>query len=432
MKSKKMRLTFLVLILGLTAGLWRVLPPAPSLFAQRLEADHKQIDLFTEILTHIQEHYVEPVETKSLIYGAAQGMVKTLDPFSQFMEPKTNKEMRVETEGRFGGLGIRIAIQDEWLTVMSPIVGTPAWRLGIIPEDRIVKIEGESTYGITTEQAVEKLRGDPGTRVTITISREGVKEPMDFTVTREEIKIYSVKSKMLAENIGYLRIIEFNAQTSQDVSRGLVELSEKGMKSLVLDLRNNPGGLLNSAVNVSKNFIGDGKMIVYTKGRTEKRMDYLADGPAPYGETPLVVLINRGSASGSEIVAGALQDHKRALLIGTTTFGKASVQSVIQLQDGSGLRLTTAKYYTPLGRGIHRDPKTGKGGILPDISLEIPKETEAGLQKQEAMEDVAAAKEHAFQIGVSTAHPAAPPRIEDIQLTRAIELLKARDILIRK
>lgn len=432
MKSKKMRLTFLVLILGLTAGLWRILPPATSLFAQRLAADHKQIDLFTEILTHIQEHYVEPVETKSLIYGAAQGMVKTLDPFSQFMEPKTNKEMRVETEGRFGGLGIRIAIQDEWLTVMSPIVGTPAWRLGIIPEDRIVKIEGESTYGITTAQAVEKLRGDPGTKVTITISREGVKEPMDFTITREEIKIHSVKSKMLTEEIGHLRIIEFNAQTSQDVSQGLVELSEKGMKSLVLDLRNNPGGLLNSAVNVSKNFIGDGKMIVYTKGRTEKRMDYLADGPAPYGETPLVVLINRGSASGSEIVAGALQDHKRALLIGTTTFGKASVQSVIQLQDGSGLRLTTAKYYTPLGRGIHRDPKTGKGGILPDISLDIPKETAAGLQKQEAMEDVAAAKEHAFHIGVSTSHPAAPPRIEDIQLTRAIELLKARDILIRK
>jgi len=387
----------------------------PQRVVQAAEETYERIKLLVDVFSLIQEYYVEPIEAKKIIYAGASGMTKALDPFSQFMEPEFHREMKTETEGQFGGLGIRISIKDNLLTVVTPLPGTPAYRLGILPGDKIIKIEGESTEGITIEQAVKKLRGTPGTQVTITIIREGLKEPVDYTVTREWIKLESVRSRVVDKDIGYVRLIEFSAPTSKDLDNVLKELKEKGMKSLILDLRNNPGGLLNSAYGVTKKFLADEKMIVYTQGRRpEQRQEFRADKEAPYPNLSLVVLVNKGSASGSEIVAGALQDHKRAVIIGSQTFGKASVQSVFPLSDGSGLRITTAKYYTPNGRVIQDK------GITPDIVIEVSKEMEAKLMVQEEM---LYAKDKEPESVVKK------DIMEDIILKRAIELLKAKEIL---
>ncbi len=386
----------------------------PQRAVQAAEETYEKIRLLVDVISLIEEHYVEPVETKKVVYAAASGMTKALDPFSQFMEPELHKEMKTETEGQFGGLGIRISIKDNILTVVTPLPGTPAYRLGILPGDKIIKIEGESTEGITIDQAIKKLRGTPGTQVAITVMREGGKEPVDYTVTREWIKLESVRSKIVDKDIGYIRLIEFSAPTSKDLDNALKELEGNNMKSLILDLRNNPGGLLNSAYEVTKKFLGDDKMIVYTQGRRpEQKQEFRADKNGPYQNLTLVVLVNKGSASGSEIVAGALQDHKRAVIIGSQTFGKASVQSVFPLSDGSALRLTTAKYYTPAGRVIHDK------GITPDIVVEVSKETEGKLMVQEEML-YAKDKEPESAIKKDT--------VEDTILKRAVELIRAKEI----
>lgn len=415
-----MRRKIYVILTGIALFLsvsYVALPPVRA----AVDKTYDQLRLLVDVMGLVQENYVEVKDSKDLIVGAIHGMVRTLDPFSQFMEPDVYKEMKTETEGQFGGLGIRISVKNEWLTVITPLLGTPAYKIGILPDDRIVKIEGKITQGMTIEEAVKQLRGTPGTKVTITIVREGVKEPMDFTITREVIKIETIRSKMLANGVGYIQLTEFSASSEKDMGKALANLQKQGMKSLVLDLRNNPGGLLDVAVDVCKEFVGEGKLIVYTQGRRpESRRDYLTQGKAPYGKLPMVVLVNRGSASGSEIVAGALQDLKRALIVGTTTFGKGSVQSVFPMQDGYALRLTTAKYYTPSGRSIHRDEKTGKGGITPDVLIEVPRETEAKLYMQ-AEEIFAPGKEPESQVKKQE-------RVEDAVLQRAIELLKAQEV----
>ena len=314
------------------------------------ESAYEKIRILVDILDQVQTNYVESVEIKELIYGAASGMVRTLDPFSQFLPPENLKEMKVETEGEFGGIGIRVGIgEDGWLTVITPLPGTPAFKAGVYPRDRIVKINNASTEGISLEKAVTKLRGKPGSKVILTIGRED-KTPggetrettKDFPLLREVIKIQTIFSRMLeGTDIGYVRITEFNARTPQDIHQMLGDLTGKGMKSLILDLRFNPGGLLPSAIETAKEFIGDDKVIVYTQGRKpDSRVEYRAAHHALYANVPMAALTNEGSASGSEILAGALQDHRRAILIGARTFGKASVQSVINLGDGSGLRLT--------------------------------------------------------------------------------------------
>ncbi|MCX7716711.1 MAG: S41 family peptidase, partial [Endomicrobia bacterium] len=354
------------------------------------DTTYKKINMLLDVLKYTEENYVEEVDKDKLLISAIKGMLKPLDPFTQFMEPDAYKELKTETEGQFGGLGIRIAIRDEWLTVITPLPGTPAYKAGILPNDRIIKIEGESTHGITIEEAVKKLRGTPGTKVNITIQREGVKEPIDFTITRDIIKIEVIKYKMLQDNIGYIALYEFNSNSYNDILKALEELKKQGMKSLILDLRNNPGGLLDQAVKIAKLFIGGNKLIVYTEGRVSPRKEYRADTSALFGDIPIVLLVNAGSASGSEILAGALQDNKRAILIGSKTFGKASVQSVIDLGDGYGLKLTTARYYTPSGRCIDRSEvakaksstATYTGGIIPDIIIDVPKEVEAKLYQQ--------------------------------------------------
>lgn len=381
----------------------------------------EQLRILAEVFDYVQQNYVVEKNAKDLVYGAAQGMVRTLDPFSQFLEPESHKAMQTETEGQFGGLGIRIEMRDDTLTVMTPIPDTPAYRAGILPGDKIIKIENESTQGISLQDAVKKLRGQPGTQVKITILHEGIKEPLEITLTREVIKIDSVRSRLLENNVGYVQLIEFTAKTDIDMLKTLNNMQGQGMEGLVLDLRNNPGGLLNVAVGVTKKFLGGNKLIVYTEGRRADKVEYKADTVAPFEKIPMVVLVNGGSASGSEIVAGALQDHHRALILGTTTFGKASVQSVIPLSDGSGLRLTTAKYYTPKGRAIQRDEKTGAGGIGPDIVVEVTRDWEIKLRRQQ--EEIYA-KDKAPQSVVKKEE-----QVEDLALKRAMEFLKARLIL---
>jgi len=323
---------------------------------------YEELKTFTEVLAHIQKHYVEEVKTKDLVYGAIRGMLATLDPHSAFMPPDVYKEVQVETKGEFGGVGIQIGIKDNRLTVIAPIDGTPADRAGVKAGDFIIKVNEESTKDMTLVDAVQKMRGPKGTKVTLTIQREGAAEPMVFVLTREIIKIESVRSKMLDGNMGYIRVTQFQDQTAKDVSTALRKLREQKMQSLILDLRNNPGGLLTSAVEVSEQFVGPNRLIVYIKTREGRKDDYVSHNKEQQPDDyPIIVLVNEGSASASEIVAGALQDWGRAVVVGVQTFGKGSVQTILPLGDGSGLRLTTAKYYTPKGRSIHGV------GINPDI-----------------------------------------------------------------
>jgi carboxyl-terminal processing protease len=370
-------------------------------------ATYEQLKLFTDVLAIIQNQYVDETEPREVIYGAVRGMLRALDPHSSFMDPESYREMQVETSGSFGGLGIEITIRDDQLTVVAPIEGTPASRAGIQPGDRIVKIEGLPTKDMTLPDAVKRMRGPRGTKVTITVAREGLKEPMDVSLVREVIQVQSVKSQEIEPGIGYIRVRQFQERTAGDLVDAVEKFEKTGrLAGIIVDLRNNPGGLLSSAVEVSEEFLGDGKLIVYTEGRVRNQnMRFTAHAKKAITEVPLVVLVNHGSASASEIVAGAIQDHGRGIVLGQQTFGKGSVQTIIPLADGSGLRLTTARYFTPKGRSIH-----GKG-ISPDIVIEPPKEDPAAVK------------------------PGTPPPSEtelmkrDIQLQRAIEILKATRIL---
>jgi len=327
---------------------------------------YKELELFSDAVSIIRSDYVEKVDSKNLIYGALKGMLSSLDPYSQFMDPDTYNEMKVETEGRFGGIGIEITIRDNLLTIIAPLDDTPADKVGLKAGDKIVKIDGEITRDLTLIDAVKRLRGKPGTDVDVMVLREEEKKLLDFTITRSIIRIKSIKkSEIIEPGIGYIRLSEFQEKTGMDMEKSLVELEGKGMKGLILDLRNNPGGLLNAAVDVSGEFLEKGKTIVSTKGRLEDQsLLFKSKNKGKHLDYPIVVLINGGSASASEIVTGAIQDNKRGIVMGTKSFGKGSVQTVMPLPDGSALRLTTSKYFTPAGRSIH-----GKG-IMPDIVVE--------------------------------------------------------------
>jgi carboxyl-terminal processing protease len=312
--------------------------------------------------------------------------------------------------------------------VLTPMPGSPAYRLGFLPNDRIAEIEGTSTKDMDMDEALKVMRGAPGTKVKVKVLRgpdeagEAAWKPLYFEITRELVKIESVVSRRLDDGVGYVRIIEFSAKTADDLADALRRLTKDGATSLVLDLRNNPGGLLSAAVETSSLFLGEGKLIVYTQGRKpESRQDFTAGSKALYEALPLVILINGGSASASEIFSGAMQDHKRAVIIGQRSYGKASVQSLIPLPDGSGLRLTVAHYYTPNGRMIHRDGKNKNWGIMPDIAVDVTPETEAKLYEQWEM---IYAKDKKPQSMVKPEE-----MVRDDVLDRAVELLKARDVL---
>lgn len=328
------------------------------------------LETFSDTLSIIDKYYVEKVELKDLIKGAINGMLLELDPHSNYMDKDMYNEFKVETSGEFGGLGITIGMKDKILTVISPIEDTPAFKAGIKAGDKIVKINGTSTTGLTLDEAVKKLRGKPGTDVTVTIFRTGVEKPFDVTITRDIIKIKSVKNKTFSD-IAYIRLTQFTQNASAEIKDALEKIkTDSGYKGIVLDLRNNPGGLLTEAVNVSNLFLPAGKTVVFTKDRTGEE-NHLKTSLFKNSDVsvPLVLLINEGSASASEIVAGAMQDYKRGVVIGKTSFGKASVQTIIPMNDGSAVKLTTARYYTPNGRSIQGV------GIKPDIEVDAGKIT---------------------------------------------------------
>ena len=372
---------------------------------------YKELDLFGEALSVIQKQYVEKVSPKDLIYGSLRGLLFSLDPYSQFLTPDDYKELLVETRGKFGGLGIEITMRNGLLTIVSPIEGTPAWQAGLKPGDIIVKIDGKLTKGITLNGAVKKLRGRPGTKVKLTVLREKDRRIDEVTVTRGIIKIKDIKrASILESGVGYVRITEFRENTARDLNKALISLKREGMKALILDLRNNPGGLLNSAVDVASEFLENGKLIVYTKTRTGEEVKYRSlPMKDKFLNMPMVVMINGGSASASEIVAAALRENKRAVLLGNKSFGKACVQTIIPLSDGSALRLTTAKYYTPLGHSIHEK------GIQPDIKVVREK---AEKHRENVFEEIKGKRKFDYT--------------KDYQILRALDLVKGLLVLSSK
>jgi len=362
LKSAGGFLTCLLVLLLLSSAAW-----AKEDSATKLGNTYDRLKIFSEILSLVETNYVEEVNMDQLVEGAIRGMMKTLDPHTSYLNAESFRDMQVETSGKFGGLGIEISMRKGILTVVSPIEDTPAWKAGIQSGDKIIKIEDQSTLDMTLSEAVTQLRGEIGTPVTITIFRDKVETPFDVTLVRDVIKMRSVRNKLYNGDIGYISIRSFAKTTTTDLDAAIVSLEDQGITKLILDLRNNPGGLLNQAVEVADRFLDSENLIVYTKGRSEEQnMRFTTRDTIKRFRLPMVVLVNGGSASASEIVAGALQDLGRAVILGTPTFGKGSVQTIIPLSDGSALRLTTARYYTPSGKVIQEN------GIQPDILVENP------------------------------------------------------------
>jgi carboxyl-terminal processing protease len=421
MTKKKMILMvvliFTVATAGMLVGRWTV-----GIVGAEVEG-YEELKVFSEALSLVRKNYVEEMKPRDLIYGAVKGMLNSLDPHSAFMTPDQYKEMQVDTKGEFGGIGIQIGMKEGMLTVIAPIEDTPAYKAGIKAGDKIIKINNEFTKDMDLHDAVSKMRGAPSTSVKITILREGWKETKDFSITREIIKVKSVKSKLIEEGIGYIKLNQFQEKTASDLSDAMENLNRQKINYLILDLRNNPGGLLTSAVEVSGQFLPPGKLVVFIQDKKGEKIEYRSDKNASAPTVPMVVLVNQGSASASEIVAGALKDWNRAVIIGTQTFGKGSVQSVIPLSDGSALRLTTARYYTPKGVSIQTT------GITPDIVVKPEvkdgeksrpaireKDLERHLKNGSMMEEEETESEEIVPMEVDEK--------DDIQLQRAIDLLK--------
>jgi len=429
----------LVLFLGMFVGAAIILDM--GVLAERDEPKEalaplplNELRSFTEVFSRIKTDYVEPVEDKKLLEDAVQGMLAGLDPHSAYLDADSFKDMRVETEGHFGGLGIEVTMENGFVKVVSPIEDTPAARAGVKPGDLIIRLDDKAVKGLTLTEAVRFMRGKPGSDITLTIVREGATKPLKITLTRAVIKIQSVKSRMLESGFGYVRVTQFQAGTDKGLAEALkkLETENKGtLRGMILDLRNNPGGVLNSAVGVSDAFLDKG-LIVYTEGRVaDSKMKLSATPGDLLSGAPMVVLINGGSASASEIVAGALQDHKRAVIMGTKSFGKGSVQTIIPVSNGAALKITTARYYTPSGRSIQAS------GIVPDIVTEEARITksEAGDRLREA--DLARHLENGDEIAKPKEEPkkedkkddkkkdeTGKPAVEDYQLQEALNLLK--------
>jgi len=424
-------------LVGLGAGATLLLQPQQGIAQSKSPDTYRQLNLFGEVFERVRAEYVEPVTDEQLIEAAINGMLTSLDPHSIYFAPKTFKDMQVQTKGEFGGLGIEVSTENGLVKVVSPIDETPAARAGLRPGDFITHLNGESLMGLQLNEAVEKMRGPVNSEVKLTVRREG-REPFDVAITRAVIKIQSVRSRVEGDDIGYVRITSFNEQTDAGLQKAVAQIKEKAgnkLKGLILDLRRNPGGLLDQAVAVSDAFLEKGE-IVSTRGRQSDTAQRFNAKPGDIlGGLPLVVLIDQGSASASEIVAGALQDHQRAILMGVRSFGKGSVQTQMPLPGNGGMRLTTAYYYTPSGRSIQRD------GIEPDINvpmakLEVldagPRRSEASLRgalsnpnQKDKDKDPAADKDK-----TTGATPAAATQTgregegDDYQLARAVDLIR--------
>jgi len=404
--------------------------------------EYETLETFTNILSIVKKNYVEDVDTKNLVNGAINGMLTSLDPHSAYLTPDLYKELQMDTQGRFGGLGIEITVKNGVLTVVSPIEDTPAFKAGVKPGDMIFKIEDDFTKDMTLVDAVKKMRGPKGSKINLSIKREGISELINLSLTRDTIRVQSVRSRTLEPGYGYIRLAQFQERSDRDLQRALEKMAAEkgGLKGLVLDLRNNPGGLLTQAVRISDIFLDSG-LIVYTDGRIEsQKQKFFAQKDASSMDFPLVVLVNGGSASASEIVAGALQDHKRAVVLGTKTFGKGSVQTILPLDDSSALRLTTARYFTPNGRSIQAT------GIVPDITVESTPQQDGKLDErkrpslreenlpghlqnpqQNPSSQEQLDKEREKQIPSSA--PTGDETIDnDAQLKRALDLLKSWDV----
>ena len=409
----------------------------------------EELRAFTEVFGAIKQNYVEPVEDKKLITEAINGMLTGLDPHSAYLDAEAFRELQVGTQGQFGGLGIEVGMEDGFVKVISPIEDTPAFRAGVRPGDLIIKLDDTPVKGMTLNDAVKRMRGKPNTQITLTISRKGEMAPLVVTITRAVIRVQSVKSKLIEPGYGWVRVSQFQEATTEHLVRHLDGLFKQGpMKGLVLDLRNDPGGLLYGAVAISSAFLAADALVVSTDGRTEdakkkfrataddymrgEGQDVLRKLPAAVKSVPIVVLVNGGSASASEIVAGALQDHKRGIVMGTQTFGKGSVQTIMPLGNSTAIKLTTARYYTPSGRSIQAK------GITPDIIVEEPGSPEARLREADLQRHLdneqskkgAPAKPRAKPVAPATATPVEPPKPielgskDDFQLQQAIAFLK--------
>jgi len=420
----------------------------------------EELRAFADVFNAIKQGYVEPVEDKKLINHAISGMLSGLDPHSAYLDVEAYKELQVGTHGEFGGLGIEVGMEDGFVKVISPIEDTPAFRSGVKAGDLIVKLDETPVKGMTLSDAVKRMRGKPKTDITLTIVRKGEDRPVVLTLTREVIKVQSVKSKMVEPGYGYLRVAQFQENTSQSVAEHLAKLVSGGdMTGLVLDLRNDPGGLLHGAVGVAPAFLPANALVVSTDGRTDdakreyraraddylrgSREDFLKDLPAGARTLPMVVLVNAGSASASEIVAGALQDHRRAVVMGTQTFGKGSVQTILPLNSNTAIKLTTARYYTPSGRSIQAK------GIEPDIIVEetangssrrlreadldrhLGNDRDPGAEPKKADEPKAGDKSPADDEAEALPRPELASK-DDYQLNQAINLLKGLQIVQNK
>ena len=458
-------------LIGLGAVLGLLLSLNFSAMAEKeakLPIPYEDLQLFSAVFGRIKTDYVDVVPDDKLIREAINGMVHGLDPHSDFLDADAFKELQISTQGKFGGLGIEVGVEDGVVRVISPIEDTPAYKAGIKAGDLIVKIDDIVTRGMPLNKAVERMRGKPGTQVVLTVARKDVEAPMTFVLTREEINVKSIRAKLIEPGYGYIRVRGFQERTGEDLARALKELYKQGeLTGLVLDVRTDPGGLLNQAVAVSAAFLPKDALVVYTDGRTaDARMrllaskdnylhgrgeDYLKDLPAGVKKVPMVVLVDGGTASASEIVAGALQDHKRAVVMGTQTFGKGSVQTILPLGNNSGLKLTTARYYTPNGRSIQAK------GIEPDIAVDDGRDSANRLREANldhhletaigAVKGGAALKPKASAPTAAKPEPKAdarapqradaepqPPRFEfgatdDFQLNQALNQLKGQPVV---
>jgi carboxyl-terminal processing protease len=419
----------------------------------------EELRAFTEVFGHIKSNYVEPVSDKKLFTEAINGMLNGLDPHSAYLDADAFKDLQVGTQGEFGGLGIEVGMEEGLVKVISPIEDTPAYQAGVKSGDLIIKLDDSLVKGMSLNDAVKRMRGKPGSKLTLTILRKDIPKPLTFTVMRAVIKVQSVKAKLIEPGYGFVRITQFQEHTGENLATALekmVQENKGALSGMVLDLRNDPGGLLDGAVAVSAAFLAKDALVVYTEGRTEEakmkltatpefylrgnsKNDYLKNVPASIKSVPLVVLVNGGSASASEIVAGALQDHKRGVIMGTQTFGKGSVQTILPLGNNTAIKLTTARYYTPGGRSIQAK------GIVPDIMVDDPStagmdnlfrlresDLEKHLTNDKQAEDKAAHQPKAEAVTKSKTETTAPTEFgskQDYQLNQALNLLKGMKIL---
>lgn len=417
MNAKK-HLLGMALLMTLGSGM--AVQASENVEAMTLPVD--ELRMFAEVFDRIKSAYVEPVSDRKLLEDAIRGMVSGLDPHSAYLDPKSFESLQIQTSGQFGGLGIEVGQQDGFIRVIAPIDDTPAHRAGIRAGDLITRIDSDSVQGMSLNDAVERMRGKPGSAIVLTIIRDGVEKPFDVRLVRDIINVTSVRQRLLETGYGMIRISQFQNNTAEQLQKGLAELEARGpLKGLILDLRNNPGGVLQAAVEVSDAFLPGG-LVVYTEGRLpNSEMRFSASAETLVDDVPLVVLINAGSASASEIVAGALQDHRRAVIMGTDSFGKGSVQTILPVNRDRAVKLTTARYFTPSGRSIQAE------GIRPDVVVEDARLTAVEAAPSVRERDLSGHLDHQRDRADVSSDGGLGQR--DYQLYEALNLLKALTIL---